>query len=62
MRDPIDAINLPDVRATATTEISAMDGTALPWKESASGLEIDASAARSDPDPTVVVLKAVTCL
>ena len=60
MRDPVETIKLPDVSATPTTKVSALDGTALPWKDAGSGLEVDASAARNDPDPTVIALHAVT--
>jgi alpha-L-fucosidase len=60
VRDSVDMFTLPDVRATPTSTVSAVDGAALPWKDAASGLEVDASTARSDPDPTVVVLKDVS--
>jgi alpha-L-fucosidase len=60
VRGPLDVIKLPDVSATRTTVVSAVDGTVLAWKDTGGGLEIDASTARSDPDPTVVALHGVT--
>jgi alpha-L-fucosidase len=60
VRDPLETITLPDVSATPTTMVSAIDGTTLPWKDAGSGLEVDASTARNDPDPTVIALTGVS--
>ena len=60
VRDPVATMTLPDVSATPTTTVSALDGTTLPWKDAGSGLEVDASTARNDPDPTVIALTGVS--
>jgi alpha-L-fucosidase len=60
VREPVDTIKLPDVTSTPTTVVATVDGTGLPWKDTRESLDIDAAAARNDPDPTVVVLKGVS--
>jgi alpha-L-fucosidase len=60
VRDPADSVVLPDVRATPTTAVSTVAGTALAWNQTAAGIEVQVSAARNDPDPIVIVLNGVT--
>ncbi len=50
---------LPDVRATATSEVEALDGTRLPWRPTAEGLDIDLPACTAPPQPTVVAMRNV---
>jgi alpha-L-fucosidase len=52
-------LGLPDVAPTPTTEVLAPDGAALPWRETAAGLEVDLGPP-AGPDPTWVTLRAVT--
>jgi alpha-L-fucosidase len=61
VRDASDTITLPDVSPTPTSAVTALDGTALPWKDSPEGIVLDASsvAARTAPDPAVVALHHV---
>jgi alpha-L-fucosidase len=53
------SITLPDVGATPTTRVTALDGTALPWKDSPAGIVVDASVAPSASDPAVLALTKV---
>ena len=52
-------ITLPDVAATPTTEIAAIDGRPLPWKDSPAGIVVDLAGAPAGPDPSVVALRKV---
>jgi len=60
VRDAPESITLPDVGATPTTTVTALDGAALPWKDSPAGIVIDATSARTGPDPAVVALRQVS--
>jgi alpha-L-fucosidase len=57
-RDAAGTITLPDVRATPTTAITTVAGTVPRWKDTAPGIEVDASAGAGD-DPSVLVLHRV---
>jgi alpha-L-fucosidase len=52
---------LPNVCATPTTAVTAIDGSALPWKDSPSGLVVDlpARAAANEAEPAVIVMRRV---
>jgi hypothetical protein len=53
------SITLPDVSATPTTEITTIDGTAVPWKDSPAGIVVDLPSVAASPDPSVVALRHV---
>jgi alpha-L-fucosidase len=53
-------ITLHDVRATATTTVCTVDGEALVWRDSPSGIDVDAPVASLRAEPTVLVLKNVS--
>ncbi len=57
-RNAADVITLPDVRATPTTAVTTVAGTVLGWKDTAAGIEVDASAGVGG-DPSVFVLRDV---
>ena len=52
-------ITFPDVRATRTTTVTTVAGSALPWQDSPDGIVVDAPAPLSDPLPVVVALHHV---
>jgi len=53
-------VTLAEVCATPTTTVTTVDGTALRWKDSPSGIVIDHPADAPRPDPTVFALEQVT--
>ncbi len=53
------AVTLTDVRATATTQVQAMDGEPLSWRDIGHGLVVDLPLAASGPEPLVIVLQQV---
>jgi alpha-L-fucosidase len=50
---------LPDVCPTPTTAVTTITGAAIGWKDTAAGIEVEATTGVSD-DPSVVVLHHVT--
>jgi len=52
-------ITLPEVCSTPTTAVTAIDGSALPWKDSPSGIVIEALPVAAGPGPIVVALDQV---
>ena len=59
VRDAGGTITLPDVRATPTTSVEAVDGTVLAWKESSAGIVVELSTATTSPEPTVLAMRRV---
>jgi hypothetical protein len=53
------AVTLPDVGATATTAVRAIDGTPVPWRDAPSGLAVDLPPREPGPEPTVLALHQV---
>jgi alpha-L-fucosidase len=53
------SVTLPDVCATPTAAATTIDGSALPWKDSPSGLVVEPPAVAAGPEPAVVVLRRV---
>ncbi len=50
---------LPEIRATPTTSVSAVDGTPFDWVDTPSGLSVAVPTRPADRGPTVVVLDHV---
>jgi alpha-L-fucosidase len=52
-------VTLPDLRATATTAVRAIDGTPIPWRDGPSGITVDVTSREPGPEPTVLALHQV---
>jgi alpha-L-fucosidase len=52
-------IRLTEVYATPTTAVTTLEGRALPWQDSPSGIVIDTPRAAASPDPIVLALRHV---
>jgi alpha-L-fucosidase len=59
LRDPGPSVTLPDVGATATTAVEALDGAPLEWKETPSGIEVELPSPHAGPGPLVIALRRV---
>jgi alpha-L-fucosidase len=59
VRDAVGPITLREVCATPTTAVTTVEGTALAWKDSPSGIVVDMPAVASGPEPAVLVLRHV---
>jgi alpha-L-fucosidase len=59
VRAPEPVVRLPDVTATATTTVAGPDGAALPWRDTATALEVDLGAGPRDDGPTWITLRSV---
>jgi alpha-L-fucosidase len=59
VRDASAPIALAEISATPTTAITTVDGSALAWKDSASGIVIDPGALAGSPEPAVLALRHV---
>ncbi len=55
--DPV--ITLRDLAPTATTEVTSLDGTALPWRPEGGALRIECPATTQGSDPVVVRCRRV---
>ena len=53
------SITLPDVRATPTASVEAVDGTPMPWRDTPTGLSIDLPPIAERPEPMVIALHRV---
>ncbi len=52
-------VTLADVRATATTQVQAMGGEPLSWRDVGHGLVVDLPPVAAGPEPVVIVLRQV---
>jgi alpha-L-fucosidase len=52
-------IRLADVSATPTTEVATVHGAVLPWRDSPTGIVIDAPTIANTAEPTVLALRHV---
>lgn len=59
LRDSVGTVTLPDVRPTPTTTVETLEGVAVSWHDSRSGMTIDLPSAIAGPAPTVVALRHV---
>jgi hypothetical protein len=53
------SLTLPEVRSTPTTTVTAIDGTALPWKDTPDGVIVDAPVPAVPAEPAVLTLRQV---
>jgi alpha-L-fucosidase len=59
LRDARGSVALPDIASTPNTEVVTVDGTALRWHDSPSGITIELPAPAAGSGPTVVALQHV---
>ena len=48
-------VTFPDMRATRTTSVTTVAGSAVPWRDSPNGITVDVPAAGSNPLPVVAL-------
>jgi alpha-L-fucosidase len=59
LADATGSVTLPDVRATSTTAVATVDGAAVPWRDTPTGLAIDVPAGSERAQPSVIALRQV---
>jgi len=60
VRGATGSVTLTDVRPTATTAVTTLDGAPLVWRDTPSGIAIDLPSGAAGPEPTVLALHAVS--
>lgn len=58
-QDAAGTATLPEVRSTPTTIVTTLDGAAVPWHDSGSGLVLDLAPSGPDALPTVVAMQQI---